>query len=669
MHDRTLYTWTFLITSYAQLGHGQDAFLLFNQMLHEGVLPDEHIFTNVISACGCELDPIQGTQHHARVVGSGFDESIVVGNALVNLYGKCGRLLDARSTFDSMPRKNVITWTAIISAYVKLGKRDDAFTMFEQMQYEGIFPNRVTILTMMEACVSQDQAKFIHKVALQSGLDADVVAATALVTMYGRCSSPDCALSTFRSMRERTVVSWNATVAMCTENNLIKEALELFAEMLYNGIVPDSVSHINIVNALASRGEPLESKSFHHLIMQEGCDSVGDVATALIHMYGRCSYMEDALCIFNRLQDRTTVSWNYMMRVYCCAGEFMPAFQLFDQMKQECFLADKYVFSSILSACASKAAMNIGKWMHVFITGPGFVSDVVAMTALVNMYCKCGSLQNARGLFDSMTIRDLVCWNAMLDGYAQYGKSISDVIGFFHLMEKESVVPDSASFVSLISSCADLVELAEGQRFHACVVFRGFEAETAVATAVMNMYSKCGGIQEARQIFNEVLEHNEVSWTAMIAAYAQHGHGEEALDLFKQMLAAGFQPNEVTFVSVFTACRHAGLLDEGRRWWISMQRDYGIQPIADHYDCMIDLFSRVGQLDEAEDFLKKMPVNPTAISWMSLLSACRGNADVSRGTFAAEKILDFDSEDPSPYPILSNLSQAADREEPRIQVV
>ncbi|KAI5083843.1 hypothetical protein GOP47_0000012 [Adiantum capillus-veneris] len=594
IHDRNLYTWTFLITHYAQVGHCQQAFLLFNEMLHEGVLPDEHIFTSVISACGCELDSIQGSQHHSRVVGRVFDTCIAVGNALVNLYGKCGAFKNAKRTFDLMPRKNVITWTAIIAAYAMHEQSNLAFSMFKQMQAEGVFPNRVSILTIMEACSSVEQANFIHKLASQSGYDADAVVSTAIVSMYSKCSSPHCALSTFRSMRERTVVSWNAAIAVCMDNNLIEDAFHLINELHDTGVIPNKVTYINIVNALASQAEPLESRRIHLLIAQEGYDTAADVATALIHMYGRCGSLMDARCIFDGLRDRNLVSWNYIIRVYSCSGENFPAFQLFEQMKQEGLLANKYVFSSMISACANQATADVGKRMDVLVTGPGFQSDIVLSTALVNMYCKCGCLQLARSVFDSMMTRDLICWNTMLDGYALYGDSLVDVLEFFDFMQREGAVPDSASFVSIISSCASLVELLEGQSFHTAVVLRGFEADTALATAIVTM--------------------------------------------------------------------HAGLLDEGRRWWLSMQCDYGIEPIPDHYDCMIDLFSRVGQLDEAEDFLKKMPLKATAISWMSLLSACRSKADVSLGALAAERILDFDIKDPSPYPVLTSLYLAAERE-------
>lgn len=668
MHERNVFAWTFMITEYAQLGQGKDALLLFDQMLHEGVLPDQHILTSIISACGCELDLGHGTQNHARISGSSHDTTLVLGNALVNMYGKCGALENAQITFHKMPKKNVISWTAVIAAYAQHGHNNMAFFMFEQMHLEGVFPNKVTFLSIIDACASLEQAKHVHKFVILSGLDMDVVVATALVSMYGKCSSPENALSTFEKMPERTVVSWNATITVCAEHRYIKEAFQLFDLMHDTGLVPDKISYINVVNALASQADLSESKQMHHLIVQEGYESAVDVATALVHMYGRCSSLEDARCIFDRMLDRTSVSWNYMIRAYSCYGKNEPANQLFDQMKQEGVFSDKFVFSSMITACASKVALKEGKWMHALVMGTGFEADTVVATALVNMYCKCGSLQHARSLFDRMTTRDSISWNAMVDGYAQCGH-VMDILEFFDFMQREGVAPDRATFVSILSAFASLVAIIEGRQVHGGTIIRGFETDTAVATAIFNMYAKCGSIQEARQMFEKMPEQNEVSWSAMIAAYAQHGHGKEALLLFNKMLQGRFRPNEVTFVSVLSACSHAGLLDEGRRWWCSMQRDYGITPIADHYDCMIDLYSRVGRLDEAEDLIKEMPFEPTAISWMTLLSACRSKIDVGRGERAAKRMFDLDVKDPSPHPVLSNLYLAAGREEEAKSVV
>jgi pentatricopeptide repeat protein len=388
--------------------------------------------------------------------------------------------------------------------------------------------------------------------------------------------------------------------------------------------------------------------------VEEGFERVMDVTTALIHMYGRCRSLDDARRIFDGMVERTSVTWNYMIRVYSCYGQDVPAKQLLEQMNQEGVLSDKFIASSMISAYATKVALREGKWIHASLMGTAFETDTVVSTALLNMYCKCGSLIHARSVFDKMTTRDAVSWNAMMDGYAQYG-DVMNVQAFFNFMQKEGVAPDTATFVSSLSACARLVALTEGRQFYNGSILRGFEGDTAIATAIFNMYAKCGSIQEALQMFENMPEKNEVSWSAMIAAYSRHGHGKEALLLFDKMLGAGCQPNEVTFVSVLYACSHAGLLEEGRKWWYAMRYDYGITPIPDHFDCMIDLYSRMGQLEEAEDLIKDMPIDPTAISWMTLLSACRSKTDLCRGARAAKRILDLDASDPSPHPILHNL--------------
>jgi pentatricopeptide repeat protein len=336
----------------------------------------------------------------------------------------------------------------------------------------------------------------------------------------------------------------------------------------------------------------------------------------------------------------------------------VPAKQLLEQMNQEGVFSDKFIASSMISAYATKAALREGKWMHASLMGTAFETDTVVSTALLNMYCKCGSLVHARSVFDEMTARDAVSWNAMMDGYAQYG-DVTNVRAFFDFMRREGVAPDAATFVSSLSACARLVALTEGRRFYNGSILRGFEAETAVATAIFDMCAKCGSLQEASKMFDNMPERNEVSWSAMIAAYSRHGRGKQAILLFERMLAAGCRPNEVTFVSVLYACSHAGLLEEGRRWWHAMRCDHGIAPIPDHFDCMIDLYCRTGRLEEAEDLIADMPVDPTAVSWMTLLSACRSKTDLCRAARAAKRILDLDASDPSPHPILHNLFAAS----------
>eukprot|EP00249_Psilotum_nudum_P024144 c29105_g13_i1 orf=356-1066(+) len=204
-----------------------------------------------------------------------------------------------------------------------------------------------------------------------------------------------------------------------------------------------------------------------------------------------------------------------------------------------------------------------GKQVHASIVATGFEEDVVVGNALVNMYAKCSRLEGARCLFEKMSRRSVVSWNCMITAYVQHGRG-EEAFRLFRQMQVEGVIPDKITFTSILSACATKGVLAEGKTIHACIVASGFESDDAVATALVNMYSKCGSLADARTTFDKMPDRNVVSWNVMIAAYAHHGQGENALSLFREMILAGAIPDRVTFVSTLSACASQGSLFEGK---------------------------------------------------------------------------------------------------------
>lgn len=176
-----------------------------------------------------------------------------------------------------------------------------------------------------------------------------------------------------------------------------------------------------------------------------------------------------------------------------------------------------------------------------------------------------------------------------------------------------------------------------------------------VSNALVTLYGKCGSIEDAHRLFDEMLFHDQVSWTALVTGYAQFGRAKETIDLFEKMLAKDVKPDGVTFIGVLSACSRAGFVEKGCSYFHSMQKDHGIVPIDDHYTCMIDLYSRSGRLKEAEEFIKQMPMHPDAIGWGTLLSACRLRGDMEIGQWAAENLLEIDPQNPASYVLLCSM--------------
>lgn len=734
MQPRDNFAWNFMIAAYTQHGQGDKGLELFEQMKLEAVIPDKHISVSVLSACASETSLIVGKQVHVGIMGSGFEGDVIVGNALLNMYGKCGRLEDANRVFNCMAIRNTISWNAMITASAH---HMCALQLFAQMQQEGITPNTATVVLVLSVCANLaalDEGKRMHTCLVGSGLELDVVVGTALVNLYGKCGSLDQAQSTLDKMPDQNICSWNSMIAACAQHGQSERALRHYGQMLEVGIMPNTVTYVVLISAWASQEVSLiEGKRLHCRIeaTAHGSDVVLD--TALLNMYSSFGRVEDASFIFHKMPERNMFSWNVMSTVYARHGLGKRAVNHFTQMQCEGQMPDKITLCSLVSSCASEANLDEGKRVHVYILICGLESDISLSNALITMYGKCGSVDFAKAVFDNMSVRDTVSWTAMIAAYAQHGQA-EDAFQLFFQMKLEGVIPDQVAFLSVLSACASPSALVEGKQTHACIAGHGFNPGVVMENALLNLYCKCGNFEHAQKVFTQMPEHDKVSfvsilsacaiyghlaeakrlhhcildscidldvdvgsalvtlygkcgsledaqrafdniskrdvisWNAIFAAHAQNGQDKDILYLFDQMQQGGVVPDEVTFVSILSACSRAGLIDDCCHYFESMSTDHGITPTVDHYNCMVDLLGRAGQLHEAEDLITNMPCEHTAVSWMTLLSACRKEGDIERGERAAKHVFELDPVAAAPYVVLSNIFATAYKENGAIEM-
>ncbi|CAK9181809.1 unnamed protein product [Ilex paraguariensis] len=320
-----------------------------------------------------------------------------------------------------------------------------------------------------------------------------------------------------------------------------------------------------------------------------------------------------------------------------------------------------YVFTAVIKSCAELSVKKLGRAVHCHVLVNGYGSDVFAQAALVSFYAKCGDLIVARRLFDEMPDRTVVAWNSMISGYEQNGLA-EEAIGLFSQMRNLGVGFDSATFVSVLSACAQVGALALGGWVHEYVKSNGFHVNVVLGTALINMYSKCGHVIKARGVFDSLSERNVVAWTAMISGYALQGHGREAIELFYLMRAHRQPPNDITFVAILSACAHTGLIQEGRQAYESMKQDYGLVPGVEHNVCMVDMLGRAGFLKKAFQFIKDLyPVKPAPAVWTAMLGACKIHKNFDLGVQVADHLLAAEPESPGNYVLLSNMYASAGR--------
>ncbi|KAK4794124.1 hypothetical protein SAY86_012118 [Trapa natans] len=328
-----------------------------------------------------------------------------------------------------------------------------------------------------------------------------------------------------------------------------------------------------------------------------------------------------------------------------------------------------YSFTSVIKSCADLSVLSIGRCVHAQALAHGYCSDCFVQSALVAFYCKCGDLVTAREVFDQMPVKSIVAWNSLISGYEQNGYA-KEALEVFDAMRCLSMEPDSATFVGVLSACAQLGDLGLGSWIHECVVRNGYELNVVLGTSLINMYARCGDVDKAREVFDSMKEKNVIAWTAMVSAYGTNGHGGSAMELFRQMKAYGPRPNKVTFVAVLTACAHAGLVHEGRQAFWSMKEDYALEPKTEHYVCMVDMLGRAGLLSEAYSFVRdSIPGNlPPPAVWTAMLGACKMHKDLDLGVRVAEHLLETEPDNPGHYVMLSNIYALAGMTD-RVQLI
>ncbi|XP_057818466.2 putative pentatricopeptide repeat-containing protein At3g23330 [Cryptomeria japonica] len=649
-------SWNAIVAGYAQHGFVDKALEAFKKMQSAGVKPNSATFASILPACAKMGALKQGMDIHQSIIENGFLSDFVVASALVDMYAKCGSVHKARELFDKFPQRDTVSWNIMIAGYAQNGFAEKALEIFKQMQLAGAKPNCTTFASVLPACTqmgSLEQGIGIHQCIIESGFLSDVVV-SALVDMYAKCGSIDKANELFEQMPQKDVVSWTAIIAGYAQNGLVEKALETFKKMHLAGVKSDSTNFVSILPACAKMGALNQGIDIHQRVVESGLLSDVQVASALVDMYFKCGSIDKACELFEKMPQRDVCSWNVMIAGYALNSFVEKALETFKKMQMTGVKPNSTTFASILPSCAKMGALEEGMDIHQSIIDNGFLSDVAVASALVDMYAKCGSIQKACEVFEKIPQRDGVLWTAMIAGYAQNG-FVEMALETFKQMQLAGVKPGSTTFVSILPACAKMGALEHGMNIHQSIIKNGFLFDVIVASALIDMYSKCGSTHKARELFDKIPQRDVISWNAMIAGYAQNGFCEDALKLFELVKQSGTYPDHVSFTCVLFACSHAGLVYEGCKYFNGMSDSYGIMPTIDIYACMVDLLGRAGYLEETLNFIIKMPIKPPVALWTCFLGACKSHKNIGLGVFTATLLFEMDPKNAATYVLLSNM--------------
>ncbi|KAH9571029.1 hypothetical protein CY35_02G072600 [Sphagnum magellanicum] len=555
---------------------------------------------------------------------------------------------------------DMFSWNRRLARYVKAGQHEKTIELYQEMQQKGMSPDNFTFVPVLNACASLralEAGRKVHEEIIQSGCEADVFVGSSLVDMYSKCGSIEDACKVFNNMPSRDVVTWNAMILGHVKCGQGQKALELFHQMQQKSVQPTPVTLMGVLNACASMFALQEGRRTHEQIIESGWELDVFVGSSLVDMYAKCGSMEDAERVFNKMLSPDVVTWTTMILGYVKCGQGSKALELFQQMQQEGVQSNPVTFVGVLNGCASMVALEEGRHAHEQIIQSGYESVAVVGNSLIDMYAKCGSIEDAKRVFNKLPSRDVVSWNVMIFGHVKYGQG-QKALELFRQMQEEGVQPAPLTLVGVLNACASVVALEEGRRAHDWVIKSGWDSIVFVGNSLIDMYAKCGSLEDALKVFNKMPSRDVVTWNAMIGGYAIYGHGKEALKQFEQMREEGVQPDDTTFVCLLSACSHSGLVDEGLRFYSSMSTVYMISANLQHYTCMVDLLGRAGRLHEAENMVLAMPYKPQVAAWMALLGACRIHGNVEMGERVAKQVLELEPENAAGYVLLSNLYTA-----------
>ncbi|XP_010544153.1 PREDICTED: putative pentatricopeptide repeat-containing protein At1g56570 [Tarenaya hassleriana] len=484
------------------------------------------------------------------------------------------------------------------------------------------------------------------------------ILATSLIGSYFERGLVGEARSLFDEMPERDVVAWTAMITGYASCNYNARAWECFREMMRKETRPNEFTLSTVLKACRSMKVLSYGASVHGLVLKFGMEGSLYVDNALMDMYATCSATMDQACaVFRGIHVKNDVIWTTLITGFTHRGEAYCGLKMFKQMLLEDDVAvTPYCLTIAVRACTSIGSLATGKQIHSSVIKHGFQSNLPVMNSILDMYCRCGCLSETNQYFHDMEERNLITWNTLIAAHER-SDSIEALLIFLHL-ELLGLTPNCYTFTSVIATCANIAALNCGQQLHGKIYRKGFHQNVALANALIDMYAKCGNIPGSHRVFSEITERNLVSWTSMMIGYGSHGYGAEAVDLFDEMVSSGIRPDRIVFMAVLSACSHAGLVDEGLKYFKLMKSKYGLNPDREIYNCVVDLLGRAGRVDEAYEIIENMPFKPDESTWGALLGACKAHKRTDLGILAAKKVQELKPRMVGTYVMLSYIYAA-----------
>ncbi|KAI5062547.1 hypothetical protein GOP47_0023086 [Adiantum capillus-veneris] len=683
LSDRTVFSWTAIISGFAECGKNNEALSMYHLMHQDGIIPNAYTFVSLLKACRSNRNLQEVEQIHREASIFSFEFDLYVGTSLIEMYGKCGSIELAKSVFDSFRHHNVVSWTVMSSAYVENGRPDGACQLYNQMQRGGVSPDDKAIVVALQACCmlaenhkeAEDPKRLtstiyltrglgLHLEACIKGFDLDVFVCNSLISLYGACERISDAECVFEQMPCHDVVSWNALLSAYVERDFPSKALKLYRQSKDIGIPADERTFVSVLLAC---GKLIEEEEELVVTRQSRKAAALEIGRALhsesrrtnfylnlfvghttISMYGNCGSIGEAENAFHGLIECNAVAYNVLSLAYIKKGEGEMVLQIYKKMHDEGLIVNDRTFVNALQACCSLmegegltaegdvcssklSVLAVGKALHVDAQRMGFESDASVSSCLLSVYEKCGSLLEAKTLFSELSHKSIMAWNTMLFALIGHGEGCEALL-LFKQMQEKAVTLTTFTLICALQASSMTRDVEACEEIHFAVVCAGEDERLVMANTLIHAYGCDASMADALAIFDRLPNRDVASWNVLIGAYAQKNKWAESLHWFEKMQATCMKPDGATFSIVLSACRHTGLVEKGMEYLVSMGRDYNLAPDVGHYDSIIESLAHAGDILRLEDLISSMPVQPDLTMWLCLLGSCQmhGNKDLGK---------------------------------------
>ncbi|GAA0186565.1 hypothetical protein LIER_33853 [Lithospermum erythrorhizon] len=657
--DKNVTLFNAMLSAYAVHQKVFDAFNLFQHMLLDGVRPNMVTFVSIIPSivsCGIIYN---GESLHGTVIKFGYESQASVLTALLSMYSKLGDVESAEYIFRHMPNRNQLSWNSMISVYANNGLWHESLATFREMQLSGLVPDAISVITILLSC-SELRAlhlgKSTHTFSLKGRINEDTKVSNALMAFYSNCGYLESSFELFNIMVTKDTVTWNTLISGCVNNGEVDRALHIFYQMQKQGVNFDLVTLVSVLPSCGYPGKLADGMAIHAYTVKYGLIYDISLANALISMYFNCGELEAANIAFQEMPIRNVISWNALMTGYRYYDLQEDAMCLFKHMLKGNQKPNYVTLLNILPACCTNFQ---GMAIHAYSIKTSFEDEAPILTSLMLMYARFDNMKSCLALFYLGEGRNISLWNALITALV-YSEDYRAAMHFFNQLLESEMNPDHVTILSLIPACLQLNDLQFSNSVLAYLVKKAFDRDIAILNSLIDMYAKCGNICFSKKLFDILPRKNALSWSAMINGYGLHGDGEAALDFLQKMKLSGFQPDDITYLSILSTCSHGCLAEQAMQVFTSMIHE-GILPRMEHYACLIDLVSRTGCLNEAYHFIMSLPHIPPTNILESLLGACLTHGNIEVGEKIGRLLLEMSPENSTAYVILYNIYASSER--------